>query len=235
MALSNKTSLRVMTAAIVVIYFIVFLVFGYVDMVLIFAALAIIGAVALTAARFVVVSSSVTLRGVGVGYALATAAHALWVVDDFRLGFPSGTFLISEGHDPNALVASEFKPKSVGGAMLMTIFLIPWRITGAIVRTVASIADSGLVYLIAQAIRICLMAFALFLFIVPLLLAWVLEGVLKPVVASEIRVTAESAQDAALLHFTFRGASALMVRPTLMSAFAAPALPCRYASLGGRA
>lgn len=226
--MGNKAAVWLLSTALVVIYLVVFLTVGYGGLVLVYVVLALLGSAGLIIARYVIKQeATVVLRGVGVDYALRTAGHALHVIEDNLVGFPSGKFEPAAGSAPNSIEAHEFKPRG-GHRIALSMVMVPWIISGAIIITVARAFDSGWAYFIGQGMRVMAFIYFVFFLIVPMLLALLIELGLKQVVASVITVQAEEVDDAVRLTFAFRGASALLVKARLLSSFDAPVLPLKY-------
>jgi hypothetical protein len=201
---------------------------GYEGLVVVYIVLALVGSAVLVAARyFIKQESTVILRGVGVRYALRVASHALYATEDNRVGFPSGKFGVADGETPNVIVAKEFKPKD-SHRVVLNMFLVPWFIAGSIVLFITAVMNNGWAFLLGQVARVITFTYFMFFFIVPLLLALAVELILKRFVASVITVQATEGDNEVRLHFTFRGASALLVKSRLLKSFEAPVLPPKY-------
>lgn len=202
---------------------------GYFGMLLTFVIVAAVGVVALLVTRYAVtITRSVTLNGVGVGYALRSASQSIWAAEDHLVGFPSGTFEMKTGTTPHEIIATEFMPKGSGSIVLGFI-----RIPGVIAVGIFSVfAHFGLFgVLIGFFLAAIGLGIFLALFVVPLAIAWLIEIAVKPLVKSQITVTATETPDAVTLDFRFRGASALLVMKRVMRAFETPTLPPRYAGM----
>lgn len=226
--MGNKASVWVLSIVLVVFYLFVFVSLGYEGLIKVYLFLALIGSAVLVAARYLIKQeSSVTLRGVGVGYALRAASHALYATEDNRVGFPSGKFEVASGVAPNSIVANEFKPKN-SHRLALNMLLVPWFIAGSVVLFITAVTESGRAFLIGQLARVIAFVYFMFFFIVPLLLALVVELILKRFVASVITVQATEGDNEVHLKFTFRGASALLTKAQLLKSFEAPVLPAKY-------
>jgi hypothetical protein len=227
----GKLAVGVISALIILIYGTIlnFPGFSYSRMTMAFIVVALIGVVLLLIARYAVsITKTVTLEGVGPGWAARSAWQAVWAAEDHVVGWPSGSFEVRTGDRPNQIIADEWLPK--GGSQLLKRFVqVPWNIALTITRFSAVFGWIGLL------IGFILAAYAyvtfLFFFVVPLLLAFLVEVLFKKRVASRIEIEAVGFGDGSQLTLTFRGASALLVMKKVLGAFERPKLPARFAGL----
>jgi len=226
--MNNRNAIWLLVPILLLIYLLVFIRVGYAGLIVVYLVIAAVGSAALLVTRYAVKKEAVvTLRGVGVPYALRVAGHALYATEDNLIGFPSGTFEVAPGDSPNVIVASEFKPKR-SHRVVLDMILLPWVLAGRVIAAVTSNSRNPLVLLVGQTIRVSIFVYCLFFFIVPLGLALLVEVVLKNFVASVITIEATEADNEVRLTITFQGATALMVKDRLLRAFEAPKLPSRY-------
>lgn len=227
----GKLAVGVISALIILIYgtILYFPGFSYSRMTMAFIVVALIGVALLLIARYAVsITKTVTLEGVGPGWAARSARQAVWAAEDHMVGWPSGSFEVRTGDGPNQIVADEWLPKG-GGQLLKRFVQVPWNIAVAITRLSAVFGWFGLLIgfiLAAQAF-----VTFLFFFVVPLLLAFLVEVLFKKRVASRIEIEAVEFGDGSQLTLTFRGASALLVMKKVLGAFERPKLPARFAGL----
>ncbi|MCT9002613.1 hypothetical protein [Microbacterium memoriense] len=227
----GKLTVTLVSIAIVIVYGIVWIANpnGYFGMILTFVIVAAIGVTWMLVIRYAVtITRTVTLTGVGVGYALRSVSQSIWAAEDHLVGFPSGTFEVKTGDESNSVIATEFVPKGSGGIVLSFI-----RIPGAIAATIfLAFAQFGVFgFFIGFFLAAIGLGIFLMLFVVPLAIAWLVEIAFKPLLKSQISVTASEADDAVTLEFRFRGASALLVMKRILRAFDTPVLPPRYAGM----
>lgn len=225
----GKLAVALITIALVIFYTIILVTQGYLGMIFTFLIVAAVGVALLLIARYAVnISRTVTLKGVGTGFALRSAEQAIWAAEDHLVGFPSGTFVPKRGEAVNTLVAEEFVPKG-SGEIVKAFVVIPRNIAVGIFAVFAVFGWVGVL------IGFFLAAFGLGLFlffcVVPLALAWLVEIAMKPVVRSRIEVLATEIDGGVELTFTFRGSSALLLIKNVMRAFVPPTLPARYSGL----
>ena len=226
--MGKKASVWLLSVVLAVIYLIVVLTVGYDGLVTAYVALAFLGSAVLLATRYLVKQeASVTLRGVGVGFALRAAGHALNVAEDNLVGYPSGQFVTEPGETTDSIVAREFRPRS-SHRLVLSIMMIPWAVTGSVVAFFTALTSNALVWMVGQFIRVMTFVYFVFMFIVPLALALVAELVLKRFVASVITVHATEGENEVHLAFTFQGVSALLAKARLLKSFEVPVLPAKY-------
>ena len=226
--MGNKSSVWLLSIILLVFYFFVLIAVGYEGLIGVYIVLALTGSAALIGARYLIKQeASVTLRGVGAEYGLRVARHALFATEDNLFGFPSGKFEVVDGETPHSLLAKEFQPPS-SHRLVLNMLLIPWSIAGVVVVLITRITNSGWAFIIGQVVRVFAFIYFMFMFIVPLLLAVVVEMGLKKIAGSVITVQAIEGENEVQLAFTFRGASALLVKSGLLKSFEAPALPAKY-------
>ncbi|OAD97729.1 hypothetical protein A6A22_20210 [Arthrobacter sp. OY3WO11] len=151
----------------------------------------------------------------------------MYATEDNLVGFPSGKFGVADGEAPNSIVANEFKPKD-SHRIVRNMFVVPWFIAGSVVLFITAATNNGWAFLVGQVARVVAFTYFMFFFIVPLLLALVVELILKKFVASVITVQATEGDNEVHLHFTFRGASALLAKDRLLKSFESPVLPAKY-------
>lgn len=203
--------------------------YDYGRMISAFLVVATFGVVLLLVARHAIrITKTVTLQGVGSGFALRSANQAIWAAEDHVVGWPSGTFNTEWDSERARLVAVEFLPKGSGG-IVMVFVRVPWKIALFIVNAFSAFGRYG--SLIGFILASVALGNFLFLFVVPLALAWLVEVAFKRLARSRIEVTAEEIGDATRLTFSFQGASALVMMKNVMNAFDSPELPPRYAGL----
>lgn len=226
--MGNKAAVWLLSLALIVVYLLVFLAVGYVGLMAVYLLLAVLGSMILIFARYAIKDeATVTLRGVGVEYALRVTGHALYAAEDNTVGFPSGKFEVADGPGPLSILANEFRPKS-SHKLVLRMILVPWAVAGMIVWGVAEATDSLAAFAFAQGVRVVAFTYFMFFFIVPMALALLVELLLKKFVASVITVQAAEGDNEVELHFTFQGASALLAKKRLMSTFEAPVLPAKF-------
>ncbi|MCZ2817270.1 hypothetical protein [Modestobacter sp. VKM Ac-2984] len=215
-----------------IMYIVVFLWFGFTALWGMFVVLALVGSGVLLFLRYrPPARTSVTLRGVDQAYALATTVHALQVLDDDRFGFPSGSFIVGDGTEPGSLLAKEYVPPARGFRTFMALISLPWRLTAPVTRLLVRIGGdaAGWVLIAAQILRLWVALMIASFMLVPIVLASVLEIILKPLVASVIAVESEAVGTDVTLHFAFQGPTAIAVQSRLLRSFEAAALPERFA------
>lgn len=226
--MGKKASVWLLSIVLIVFYLFVFMAVGYSGLIVFYIVLALIGSAVLIIARYAIrQEATVTLRGVGAGYALRVAGHALYATEDNLVGFPSGKFEVADGPTPNSIVANEFKPKS-SHRLVLNMLLVPWAIAGSIVLFFTAVTDNWIVFIAGQVGRVMAFMYFMFFFIVPLGLALLVELVLKKFVASVITVQATEGDNEVQLAFTFQGASALLAKTRLLKSFDTPVLPARF-------
>lgn len=225
---------KFVVAAISVVTFVIYLLvltvptFSYQRMIAAFFIVAAIGVGLLLLARYAVtITKTVTLKGVGPDFAVRSASQAIWAAEDHVIGWPSGTFTI-EWDQHGGLRAKEFLPHGSGNIVLSFV-RVPWNIAVGIVAACSLLGVVG--FLIGLFLAFIALGAFLFFFVVPLALAWIIEVVFKKPASALIEVSVEDLEDAALLAFRFKGASALIVMNSVMRAFNPPVLPSRYAGL----
>lgn len=227
----GKLAVGVISALIILIYGTILYVpsFSYSRMTNAFIVVALIGVALLLIARYAVsMTKTVTLEGVGPGWATRSARQAIWAAEDHVVGWPSGSFEVRSGDRPNQIVGEEWLPK--GGSYLLKRFVqVPWTIALAITGFSAIFGWIGL--LIGFVLAATAYVGFLFFFVVPLLLAFLVEVLFKKRVASRIEIEAVEFGDGSQLTLTFRGASALLVMNKVLGAFERPKLPARFAGL----
>jgi len=226
----SKFAVALVGAALFFVFFLILTIptFDYFRMLSAFFIVAGIGVLLLLVARFAITRRrTVVLKGVGRGFALRSASHAIFAAEDHVVGFPSGTF--SASSSGNSILAEEFVPKG-SGQIVMKFIRIPAVIAGGAIYIFSSMGVIG--FFIGLALGILGLGFFLFFFVVPMVLAFVVEIAMKPVIKSKITVDSTVLPDDAVqLDFTFRGPSALLVERKVMRAFAAPVLPARFSGL----
>lgn len=228
---SRDVQRTALTVAVPLIYIAVLLLLGFEYFVLFCLTLTLLGASALLFFRFRPPKTcNVRLRGVSPTYALAASTHALLVLDDDRFGFPSGSFLVTSEAD-DVLVAREYVPPARGWDTFKRFAFLPWRLTAPFTNYVYdnTSKDGGGFLLFVQIIRFVATALAATYLFLPLLLASIVEIILKPIVASRIEVRAEPSGSDVELICAFQGPTAMAVKERFLSSFAPPVLPQRYA------
>ncbi|XBH21442.1 hypothetical protein V5R04_14705 [Jonesiaceae bacterium BS-20] len=227
----GKLAVGAISALIILIYGTILYVphFDYSRMTKAFFIVALVGVALLLVARYAVsITKTVNLKGVTPSWAIRSAGQAIWAAEDHMVGWPSGTFEVQPGDQPNQFVGEEWLPK--GGSQLLKSFVqVPWNIAIMITGFSAIFGWVGLLigFILAATAYISF----LFFFVVPLLLAFLVEAIFKKWVASRIEVKAVQIQDGSQLTLTFRGASALLVMNKVLGAFEPPKLPARFAGL----
>lgn len=226
----ERIAVWLISIAILILYSFVLFRGGYVTMIFVFICVALVGVLILLIARYAIKrEQTVTLAGVGPGFALESARQSIFSAEDHLVGFPSGSFEIATWSD-QGFEAKEFIPKGSGSVVMRFI-----RIPGAFATMLVAIgSEMGLIgFFIGLIGASLLMGAFLVLFVVPLTLAWLVEIALKPLVRSDISVSAVSKGDVVDLVFVFRGLSAFFVEKKVLSAFRPPNLPAKYSSLAG--
>lgn len=231
----GKLAVGVISALIILIYGSILYVpyFDYSRMTTAFIVVALIGVALLLIARYAVsITKTVVLEGVGPGWAVRSARQAIWAAEDHVVGWPSGSFEVRSGDGPNQIVGDEWLPQ--GGSQLLKRFVkVPWNIALMITGFSAVFGWVGL--LIGFFVAATAYVGFLFFFVVPLLLAFLVEVLFKKRVASRIEVEAVEHGDGSQLTLTFRGASALLVMKKVLGAFEPAKLPARFAGLVSQA
>lgn len=233
-SIMNKLVVMGVSLVTFLIYLVILCVpsFSYDRMIRAYFIVAALGVLGMFIARYAVtVTKTVKLKGVGAGFAFRSAHQALWSAEDHLLGWPSGTFEFPDelNSTEGKLVAREWAAKGSGNIVLGFI-RIPWRI----VLTISTffLAFNWIGAILAFVFGLFMLIWFAFFFLVPLVIAWLVEIALKPFLRSEIVAIAEQIDsDTAQLTFQFRGASALIIQKRVMSAFDAPKLPAKYAGL----
>ncbi len=227
----GKFAVGVISALIILVYGTILYVptFNYFRMTMAFIIVALVGVALLLIARYAVtITKTVDLDGVGPGWAARSAGQALWAAEDHVVGWPSGSFEVKNGDHANHIVGEEWLP-SGGGHLLKRFVQVPWNIALGITGFFAIFGWIGL--LIGFVFAASAYVGFLFFFVVPLLLAFLVEVLFKKHVASRIDVVAVETNVGSQLTLTFRGASALLVMNKVMGAFGRPKLPARFAGL----
>ncbi len=225
----EKFTIGVISLLILCVYIFILFNSGYVGMIVVFVVVAVIGVIGLLVTRYIAKSvQTVQLAGVGKGHALRSASHAVFAAEDHVVGFPSGSFEVEYKPTGDGLVATEFIPKG-SGSIVMRFVRAPFYLGAALVAVGARSGVPG--FFVGLFGAFFLVGAFLFFFVVPLTLAWLVEIALKPLVRSQIDVTATEENNVVTLTFEFRGASAFMVQRKVLAAFVPPVLPARFAGL----